>query len=96
MDLTMTLSLALIGLAAVAAGVEGVLLPPGERIAATLTLVVGAGIGVVTLAVGTQLVDESPASYERVFLVGSALGFLGTAASLLLLWRRTTRIRDAG
>lgn len=96
MDLTMTLSFTLIGLAAMGAGVGGVLLPPGERIAATLTLLVGAGIGLVTLAVGTQLVDESPASYERVFLAGSALGFIGTAASLILLWRRAWRIHHEG
>jgi len=43
MDIQMTIALALIGLAGVAAGFVGILLPPGERIAAALPLVVGAG-----------------------------------------------------
>ncbi len=94
MDTTMTIAFVLIGLAAVGAGVLGVLLPPGDRMAAALPLVVGAGVGVITLAIGTQMVDESPDAYENVFLTGSALGFAATCSSLALLWRRTQRTRD--
>jgi hypothetical protein len=87
MDTKMTLSLTLIGLAAVAAGGLGMRLPSGERIAAGLALVVGAGVGVVAIAIGTQLVNDSPESYESVFLTASALGFVATLGSLALLWR---------
>jgi hypothetical protein len=94
MDTTMMLAFVLIGLAAVGSGVLGVLLPAGDRIAAALPLVVGAGVGVITLAIGTQMVDESPSAYENVFLTGSALGFAATCSSLGLLWRRTRQPRS--
>jgi len=58
-----------------------------------LTLVVGAGIGVVALAIGTRISDGSLESAETVFLVASALGFLATLGSLAVLWRRTERER---
>lgn len=90
-DLKMTLAFTLIGLGAVAAGGLGLRLPAGERIAAGLTLVVGAGVGVVGLAVGTQMVSDSPEAYESLFLTASALGFVATVASLVLLWRWTSR-----
>ena len=41
------------------------------------------------LTIGTQMVEESPESYERVFLIASALGLAATLASLGLLWRRS-------
>jgi hypothetical protein len=95
-DLTMTLAFTLIGLAAVAAGVAGLRLPPGERIAAGLPLIVGAGVGVIALAIGANLIDtDDTLAYERVFLVASALGFAATLVSLWLLWRWTGRERHA-
>jgi hypothetical protein len=87
MDTKMTLSFTLIGLAAVAAGGFGMRLPAVDRISAGLALVVGAGVGVVAIAIGTQLVNDSPESYESVFLTASALGFVATIGSLVLLWR---------
>jgi hypothetical protein len=91
-DTKMTVAFVLIGLAGVAAGLFGLRLPPGDRIAAGLALVVGAGVGVVALAIGTNIAstDESSTA-ETVFLVASALGFLATMGSLYLLWRRTER-----
>jgi hypothetical protein len=71
-----------------------VLLPPGDRLSAALPLVVGAGVGVITLAIGTQVVEETEDAYETVFLTGSCLGFLATCSSLLLLWARTRRGAD--
>jgi hypothetical protein len=95
-----TLALSLVGIGAVATGGLGIVLPAGERIAAGLALVVGAGIGVVVLAIGTQIVsdppDDSPEGYASVFLVAAALGLLGTLVSLALLWRRTAGQRAAG
>ena len=94
-----TLALSLVGIGAVATGGLGIVLPAGERIAAGLALVVGAGIGVVVLAIGTQIVsdtpDDSPEVYASVFLVAAALGLLGTLGSLALLWRRTAGQRTA-
>lgn len=85
----MTLALSLVGLGAVAAGGLGLRLPAGDRIAAALPLVVGAGAGLVTIAIGSQLVEDSPESYESLFLVASTLGFAATLASLAVLWRAT-------
>jgi hypothetical protein len=95
-----TLALSLVGIGAVATGGLGIVLPAGERIAAGLALVVGAGIGVVVLAIGTQIVSDtpgdSPEGYASVFLVAAALGLLGTLVSLALLWRRTAGQRTDG
>jgi hypothetical protein len=89
-DTKMTVAFVLIGLAGVAAGLFGLRLPPGDRIAAGLALVVGAGVGVVALAIGTNVASsDSPDTAETVFLVASALGFLATMGALYLLWRRT-------
>lgn len=87
MDIQMTIALALIGLAGVAAGFVGILLPPGERIAAALPLVVGAGVGLVTLAIGSNGV-ASDEEFKVVFLWGAVLGFVATCAALSVLWFR--------
>lgn len=94
MDTQMTIGFVLIGLAGVAAGIVGILLPPGERIAAALPLVVGGGVGIVTLAVGTSG-TESPDTFEDVFLTASILGFLATAVTLELLWLRAHTDRES-
>ena len=91
-----TLALSLVGIGAVATGALGIVLPPGERIAAGLALVVGAGIGVVALAIGTQIVNDTPDEYASVFLVAAALGLVATLVSLALLWRRTAGQRGTG
>ena len=83
----MTIALALIGLAAVTAGFVGILLPPGERIAAALPLVVGAGVGLITLAIGSNVV-ETDDEFRVVFLWGAVLGFVATCAALVALWLR--------
>jgi hypothetical protein len=93
-DLTMTLAVSLIGLAAIAAGVMGMRLPPGERLAAGLPLVIGAGVGVIALAIGSNFAESGEhdaQAYENVFLVASALGFVATIAGLALLRRWTSR-----
>jgi hypothetical protein len=87
----MTLAISLIGLGAVAVGAVGLRLPSGDRLAAALALLVGAGVGVIATAVGSQLVGETPEGYEAAFLVASALGFVATLGSLALLWRWSTR-----
>src|SRR5262245_64619063 len=92
LDAKMTLAFVLIGAAGVAAGLFGMRLPPGDRIAAGLALVVGAGAGVGALAIGTNIASsDSPDTAETLFLIASAFGFLATTGSLYLLWRRTER-----
>jgi len=85
----LTFSFILIGIAAISTGFVGMLLPPGERIAAGLALVVGAGMGVVALAAGSQIVADTQSAYETLFLVSSCLGFAASTFSLAVLWRGT-------
>lgn len=85
----------LIGAGGVVAGIVGLALPAGERIAAVLTLVVGAGVGVSALAIGSTSAGDSVGQQEDAFLVASALGFVAVVVSALVLWRRGVR-RGAG
>jgi hypothetical protein len=87
--LRLTFSFILIGAAAVTTGFVGMLLPSGDRLAAALALLVGAGVGVVALAAGSQIVADTQSAYETLFLVSSSLGFAASNFSLTLLWRRT-------
>jgi len=88
----MTDSFALIGLAITTAGMVGVLLPEGERLAAVLPLVAGAGIGILTLALGADGLQD-PEDAEPLFLAGSVLGFITTIVALVVLWRRSSHAR---
>jgi hypothetical protein len=90
MDTTMMWGFILIGGGALVAGILGIALPPGERLGAFLTLVIGAGVGVAALAVGTRNVS-SQSNGETAFLVASALGFIAVVASAGLLWMRAGR-----
>jgi hypothetical protein len=84
-------SLALIGLAALAAGMVGAALPSGRRLDTLLALLAGAGAGVVVLAVGLMagLDGASAPAMERLFFTGSFVGTVAVAAVLIALWRRT-------
>jgi nitrate reductase gamma subunit len=88
----MTAALALIGIAVLAAGAVGVLMPEGERLAAVLPLVAGAGVGILTLALGASDLQD-PADGDAVFLLGSVLGFATAIGMLVVLWRRTAHER---
>jgi hypothetical protein len=94
-ETTMTVGFTFVGLGAVAAGLAGIGLPSGDRLSAALPLVVGAGVGVIALAIGAQVANDDPGSWERVFLTASALGFAATVSSLAWLWRRVARARSA-
>lgn len=83
----MTVALTLIGVGSAVSGTVGVFLPRGERLTSLLALVVGAGVGLASVAVGSQFVDGSYRGFERVFLMASSLGFAATVATLALLWR---------
>ena len=82
--------LILIGAGALVAGVVGIAIPPGERLGAFLTLVIGAGVGVAALAIGTRNVS-SQSDGESAFLVASALGLIAVIMSAAVLWRRVPK-----
>jgi hypothetical protein len=67
MDATVMWGFILIGAGALVAGIVGIAIPPGERVGAFLTLVIGAGVGVAALAVGTRNVS-SQSNGETAFL----------------------------
>jgi uncharacterized membrane protein len=90
MDTTVMWGFILIGAGALVAGILGIALPPGERLGAFLTLVIGAGVGVAALAVGTRNVS-SQSNGEMAFLVASALGFAAVVVSAAILWMRASR-----
>ena len=91
MDLSVTIAMVVIGLGAVSAGAVGIALPPGERIAAALPLIAGAGVGVIVLAIGAQIVNGDPSKMNTVFLIAALLGFSATEIGLAFLWRRSGR-----
>lgn len=84
----MRIGMMLVGLGAVSAGVVGALLPAEQRLGAVLSLVAGAGVGLVVLAIGAPGSDEPPGP---VFLVGSIAGFLTVSTVLGVVWRRSVR-----
>jgi len=76
----------LIGAGAVVAGILGLLLPRKE-LAAVFPLVIGAGVGVVALAIGGHG-STSQSAAETAFLVASALGFVAVVVSSAAVWIR--------
>ena len=90
MDATVMWGFILIGAGALVAGIVGIAIPPGERLGAFLTLVIGAGVGVAALAVGTRNVS-SQSDAESAFLIASALGFIAVVMSAALLWLRVPK-----
>jgi apolipoprotein N-acyltransferase len=82
-DATVMWGFILVGAGALVAGIVGIALPPSERL-------IGAGVGVAALAVGTRNVS-SQSNGETAFLVASALGFVAVVASAGILWMRASR-----
>jgi hypothetical protein len=89
-DATVMWGFILVGAGALVAGIVGIALPPSERLGASLTLVIGAGVGVAALAVGTRNVS-SQSNGETAFLVALALGFIAVVATAGILWMRASR-----
>ncbi len=84
-------SLALIGGSIAVAAVVGAVMPAGYRLEAMLSLVAGAGTGVLVLAIGLLAgVNElSQTAMEGLFFGGTCVGAATVAGVLLVLWRRT-------
>jgi hypothetical protein len=92
MDATVMWGFVLIGAGALVSGIVGLALPAGERLGAILPLVIGAGMGVAALAIGSHDAGDSATRQENAFLVASALGFCAVAvSSAILWWRRAAR-----
>jgi hypothetical protein len=87
MSTTVMWGFILIGVGAVAAGLLGLALPARERLAAAFPLVLGAGVGVVALAIGTYN-STSTTDAETSFLIASALGCAAVLLSSAFVWRR--------
>lgn len=85
MEISAQLSVMLIGLGGLAAGVVGLFLPPSHRLGALLALVAGAGVGVIVLAIGMPNGRE-----ENVILVAAILGFATVVGTLSLAWWRSS------
>ena len=98
MPFMIMLAISLVGAGAVSAAVVGLQLPADQRLGAGLSLVLGAGVGVVTLAIGLFVANPSaskpgtpPVSVQAVLLIGSAAGFIAVVAALAIVWRRARR-----
>ncbi len=83
-------SIFLIGLAAVLTGIVALQLPAGRRLEAVLALVVGAGVGVALLAIGSAIADSEEWREQTAFFVASLAGFIGVIVSLAAIRRRET------
>jgi hypothetical protein len=90
MNTTVMWGFIFIGAGAVVAGVLGLALPAKERLAAILALVIGAGVGVAALAIGTHSVTN-PDDADDAFLIASALGLFSVIVTSLILWVRVGR-----
>jgi hypothetical protein len=84
----------LMGAGAVVAGVVGIALRGVERLGAFFTLVIGAGVGLAALAVGTRNTTSSNDD-ATAFLIASALGFIAVAVSAGILWTLANRSAPA-
>jgi hypothetical protein len=90
MDATVMWGFILIGAGAVLAGILGLALRGVDRLSAALPLVIGAGVGVAALAIGTHDTTSSTDA-ETAFLVASALGFIAVVISAAALWITVTK-----
>jgi len=84
------MSLLLIGTALALAGVVGLLLPPGSRASVLLALLVGTGVGIAGIAIGSSFVQAGePEELWRVFFLSSIAGFIAVVVGLSVLWQRS-------
>jgi hypothetical protein len=98
MPFSVMFSIVLIGGGAASAGIVGLLSPKGQRIDALLALVLGAGVGVAGLAIGTwaQGSGSSTADQQNVLLFASLAGFAAVVGGLLILRYRARAAARAG
>jgi uncharacterized membrane protein len=87
MPFSVMFSIVLIGAGGACAGVVGLLSPKGQRLDAFLSLVIGAGVGVAALAIGTYVQGSSSSTedHQNVLLYASLAGFVAVIFGLMLL-----------
>jgi hypothetical protein len=90
MNATEMWGVVLMGAGAVVAGIVGIALRGVERLGAFFTLVIGAGVGLAALAVGTRDTTSS-SDADTAFLIASALGFIAVVVSAGVLWTLANR-----
>lgn len=89
-------AMVLIGLGIASAGGVGLFLPPGQRLAVALALVLGAGLGIASLfllQLGGRFDD--PGSVALSFLIASGVGFAAVVGGLAVLIGRVPASLDA-
>lgn len=98
MPFSVMFSIVLIGGGAASAGIVGLLSPKGQRIDAVLALVLGAGVGIAGLAIGTwaQGSGSSTEDQQNVLLFASLAGFAAVVGGLLILRHRARAAARAG
>ena len=82
------LAVALMGSGGVVAGLVGIGLPEGRRLGALFALIVGAGVGLLVLGLGSLLVERREPT-EFTFFLASLLGFLAVCGASWAVWRRS-------
>ena len=84
------MSLLLIGTALALAGAVGLFLPPGSRAGVLLALLVGIGVGIAGIAIGSSSLENGDAAeFWRTFFISSIAGFIAVVAGLTVLWLRS-------
>jgi len=91
----MAWAMVMIGVGAASAGIAGLFLPVGHRLAVALALVTGAGVGVTSLfllmlAAGVDRPETAP----KAFLISSGAGLIAVIAGLVVLWKRARSPRE--
>ena len=84
------MSLLLIGAALAIAGAVGLFLPPGSRAGVLLALLVGIGVGIAGIAIGSSALENGDAAeFWHTFFLSSIAGFIAVVAWLTVLWQRS-------
>jgi hypothetical protein len=97
MPFSVMFSIVLIGAGGASAGVVGLLSPKGQRLDAFLALVIGAGVGVAALAIGTYVQGSGTSTQDQqnVLLYASLAGFVAVVFGLMLLRYRARKADHA-
>ena len=84
------MSLLLIGAALASAGAVGLFLPPGSRAGVLLALLVGTGVGIAGIAIGSASIENGDhAEFWHTSFLSSIAGFIAVVAGLTVLWQRS-------
>ena len=77
------------GLGIIVGGAAGLYLPPGQGLGALFTLIVGFGVGLVTLGAGSVVAGYEVSLF--VFFLAGLLGLVAVCGGVWLVIRRSRR-----